>query len=155
MLPILFPVVCVLAGCIAAMFTRSKLYAIVLPGLVFPVGTTIRLLALSRPDEIGEGMVLASPFIVAGFVMGLMYAGIGAFITWRIRGKPSAVSKSMAGAVPSSAVRKHLSNPVSVDQYCAERGWDRSQVQELINEGALQGYVDGAGLWIENRDPKF
>jgi hypothetical protein len=44
---------------------------------------------------------------------------------------------------------------VSVDQYCAERGWDRSQVQELINEGAVKGYVDGAGLWIENRDPKF
>jgi hypothetical protein len=61
----------------------------------------------------------------------------------------------MAGAVPSSAVRRHLSNPVSVDQYCAERGWDRSQVQELINEGAVKGYVDRAGLWIENRDPKF
>jgi hypothetical protein len=44
---------------------------------------------------------------------------------------------------------------VSVDQYCAERGWNRSQVQELINEGVVKGYVDGAGLWIENRDPKF
>ena len=155
MLPILFPVVCVLAGCIAAMFTRSKLYAIVFPGLIFPVVTTIRLLALTQPDEIGEGMLLASPFIVAGFFLGLMYSGIGAFITWRVRGKPGAVSTTMVGAVPSPAVRRHLSNPVSVDQYCAERGWDRSQVQELINEGAVKGYVDGAGLWIENRDPKF
>lgn len=155
MLPMLFPILCFLTGCIAAMFTRSKLYAIVLPGLVFPVVSTVRLFALSQPGEMGEGAVLVSPFIIAGFFLAMMYAGIGAFVTWRIRGKPSAASKSMAGAVPSSAVRRHLSNPVSVDQYCAERGWNRSQVQELINEGAVKGYVDGAGLWIENRDPKF
>lgn len=155
MLPILFPVVCVLAGCIAAMFTRSKLYAIVFPGLIFPVVATVRLLVSSQPDEIGEGVVLVSPFIVAGFFLGLMYSGLGAFITWRVRGKASAVSKSMAGAVPSPAARRYLSNPVSVDQYCAERGFNRSQVQELINDGAVKGYVDGAGLWIENQDPKF
>lgn len=155
MLAMLFPVVCFLTGCIAALFTRSKLYAIVLPGLAFPVASTIRGFILSSPDEIGAGVVLASPFIVAGFLMGMMYAGIGALITWRIRGAPVAVSTSMAGAVPSAAVRRYLSNPISVDQYCAERGFDRLQVQELINEGAVKGYVDGAGLWIENRDPKY
>lgn len=155
MLPILFPILCFLTGCIAAMFTRSKLYAIVLPGLVFPVVSTIGLFALSKPGEMGEGAVLVSPFVIAGFFLAMMYAGFGAFVTWRIRGKPGVASKSMAGSVPSSAVRRHLLNPVSVDQYCAERGWNRSQVQELINEGAVKGYVDGAGLWIENRDPKF
>lgn len=151
----MLPIVCFLAGCIAAMLTRSKLYAIVLPSLVFPVVTTIRFFASSRPDEIGEGVVLVSPFIVAGFLMGLMFGGLGALITWRIRGEPAAASESMASPVPSPAARRYLSNPVSVDQYCAQRGFNRSQVQELINEGAVKGYVDGDGLWIENQDPKF
>jgi hypothetical protein len=102
----LFPVVCFLTGCIPALFTRSKLYAIVLPGLAFPVATTIGGFILSSPDEIGDGVVLASPFIVAGFLMGMMYAGFGALITWRIRGAPVAVSTSMAGAAPSPAVRR-------------------------------------------------
>ena len=105
MLAMLFPVVCFLTGCIAALFTRSKLYAIVLPGLAFPVASTIRGVILSSPDEIGAGVVLASPFIVAGFLMGMMYAGIGALITWRIRGAPVAVSTSMAGAVPAASVQ--------------------------------------------------
>lgn len=151
----LFPVLCFLTGCIAALLTRSKLYAIVLPGLAFPVVSTIRVIILSRPDEMGDGFLLASPFVVAGLLMGMMYASIGALITWRIRGAPVAVSTSMAGAVPSAAARKCLSNPISVDQYCAERGFDRAQVQELINDGAVKGYVDGAGLWIENRSPKY
>ncbi len=155
MIAMLFPVVCFLAGCIVALFTRSKLYAIVLPGLAFPVASTIKGLILSSPGEIGEVVVLASPFIVAGFLMGMMYAGIGALITWRIRGAPVAVSISMTGAVPSAAVRRRFLNPIAVDQYCAERGFDRSQVEELINEGAVKGYVDGAGLWVENGDPKY
>lgn len=149
MLPILFPILCFLTGGIAAMFTRSKLYAIVLPGLVFSVVSTIRLFALSQLGEIGEGAVLASPFIVAGFFMAMMYGGFGALIVWRIRGEPVA-----PGLEPhSKALLRHLADPISLRRYCDKYGVTQAEVEAAIGAGRMKAFSERGIDFVEDEPP--
>ena len=149
MLPMLFPILCFLTGCIAAMFTRSKLYAIVLPGLVFPVVSTIQFFALSQPGEMGEGAVLVSPFIIAGFFSAMMYAGIGALITWQIRGAPASPGEQP----PSKALIRYLPNPISVRRYCDRYGVTQAEVEAAIGAGKMKAYSERGIDYVDDQPP--
>ena len=141
-------IVCFFAGCIAAMFTRSKLYAIVLPSLITPVVMTIRVV-VSSPPAIGEAVVFTSPFIVAAFLMGLMYGGLGALVTWRLRGRPSAPGVH----APSKALLRHLARPISVSRYCDKYHVTQAEVEAAIGAAKIKGYSERGITFVDDEPP--
>ena len=149
MSPISFPILCFLAGCIAAMFTRSKMYAIVFPGLAFLLVSIIGFITSIDFGEFGEGAALVSPFIFAGFFMAMMYAGIGALITWQIRG--ARISPGVHP--PSKALLRYLRNPISVRRYCERYGVTQAEVEAAIGAGKMKAYSERGVDYVEDQPP--
>lgn len=149
MSPILFPILCFLAGCITAMFTRSKMYAIVFPGLVFLLFSIISFITSAGLGDFVEGVVFVSPFIFAGFFMAMMYAGIGAFIAWQIRG--ARVSPGVHP--PSKALVRYLRDPISVRRYCERYGVTQAEVEAAIAAGKMKAYSERGVDYVEDQPP--
>ena len=149
MLPVLVPVACFLAGCIAAMFTRSKLYAIVLPGLLFLVFSIVSFITSIGLDEFGYGVALGSPYVVAGFFMAMMYAGFGALIVWQIRGAPVPAGLQP----PSKALLRHLGDPISIHRYCDKYGVTRAEVEAAIGAGRMKAFSERGIDFVKDEPP--
>jgi hypothetical protein len=125
------------------------MYAIVFPGLAYLLFSIVSFFTSIGIGDLGEGAALVSPFIIAGFLMAMMYAGIGAFITWQIRGARTAP----IDRPPSKALLKHLRNPISVRRYCERYGVTQAEVEAAIGAGRMKAYSERGVDYVDDQPP--
>lgn len=125
------------------------MYAIVLPGLAFFLFSILQFLTSIGLEELGEGVAIASPFIVGGLFSVMIYAGIGALITWQIRGAPIP-----PGERPhSKALLSYLADPISLRRYCDKYGVAQADVEAAVGAGKMRAYSERGIDFVEDQPP--